>query len=75
MNERIKELIEQSGLTIPKDSEYNGHVYTHALERLTAAIVKETIKEFSYQLYWYGIDHANNPAFYKAIENTEKNLT
>jgi len=41
MNERIKELAEQSGLNIPVDTEYNGHIYRHALEKFAQLIVRE----------------------------------
>jgi hypothetical protein len=41
MNERIQELAEQSGLNIPADTEYNGHIYRHALEKFAKLIVRE----------------------------------
>lgn len=43
MNERIRQLAEQSGLKIPADVEYNGHIYRHALEKFAASIVKECL--------------------------------
>jgi hypothetical protein len=41
MNERIKQLAEQAGLKIPVDTEYNGHIYRHALEKFAQLIVRE----------------------------------
>ena len=43
MNERIKELAEQAGITLPADTEYNGHVYRNALEKFARLIVQECI--------------------------------
>ena len=43
MNERIRKLAEQSGLKIPLDAEYNGHIYRHALEKFAQLIVRECI--------------------------------
>jgi hypothetical protein len=33
MNKRIKQLAEQAGIVIPKDSEYNGHIYRNTIEK------------------------------------------
>jgi hypothetical protein len=41
MNERIRQLAEQAGIVIPKDSEYNGHIYRNSIERFAELIVKE----------------------------------
>ena len=43
MNERIRKLAEQSGLNIPLDAEYNGHIYRHALEKFAELIIQECI--------------------------------
>ena len=43
MNERTKELAEQAGLKMPVDTEYNGHIYRHALEKFAKLIVQECI--------------------------------
>lgn len=43
MNQRIKELAEQSGLEIPDDTDYNGHIYRNALEKFAELIVKECL--------------------------------
>jgi hypothetical protein len=43
MNERIKKLAEQAGLNIPVDTEYNGHIYRHALEKFAKLIVGEVL--------------------------------
>ena len=43
MNERIRKLAEQSGLNIPLDTEYNGHIYRHALEKFAKLIVSECV--------------------------------
>ena len=39
MNERIKELAEQAGITLPADTEYNGHIYRNALEKFALSII------------------------------------
>ena len=41
MNERIRELAEQAGIVIPKDSEYNGHIYRNTIEKFARLIVQE----------------------------------
>ena len=41
MNERIRELAKQAGIAIPKDSEYNGHIYRNAIEKFAQLIVDE----------------------------------
>ena len=41
MNERIRELVKQAGIVIPKDSEYNGHIYRNAIEKFAQLIVDE----------------------------------
>ena len=41
MNERIKELAEQAGITLPADTEYNGHIYRNALEKFANSIIAE----------------------------------
>ena len=41
MNKRIKQLAEQAGIVIPKDSEYNGHIYRNAIEKFAQLIVDE----------------------------------
>ena len=41
MNTRIKQLAEQAGIVIPKDSEYNGHIYRNTIEKFARLIVKE----------------------------------
>jgi len=47
MNERIRELAEQSGIVIPKDSEYNGHVYRNTIEKFAKLIIQECIKTYN----------------------------
>jgi hypothetical protein len=44
MNEQIKKLAEQAGIVIPKDSEYNGHIYRNTIEKFAALIVKDCIR-------------------------------
>ena len=44
MNERIRQLAEQAGLKMPVDTEYNGHIYRHALEKFAKLIVQDCIK-------------------------------
>ena len=41
MNEQIKILAEQAGIVIPKDSEYNGHIYRNSIEKFAKLIVQE----------------------------------
>lgn len=41
MNKRIKELVEQSGIELPDDSAFNGHIYKNSLEKFAASIVNE----------------------------------
>jgi hypothetical protein len=41
MNERIRLLAEQAGLKMPVDTEYNDHIYRHALEKFAKLIVQE----------------------------------
>lgn len=43
MNERIRQLAEQAGIVMPKDSEYNGHVYRNSIERFARLIAQECI--------------------------------
>ena len=43
MNERIQTLAKQSGITLPDDLEFNGHVYQNALERFATSIARECI--------------------------------
>jgi hypothetical protein len=44
MNDRIKQFAEQAGLKLPVDTEYNGHIYRHALEKFAKLIVQDCIK-------------------------------
>jgi len=44
MNERIRELAKQSGIDLPDDSVYNGHIYKNAIERFAELIVQECIQ-------------------------------
>ena len=41
MNDQIKQFAEQAGLKLPVDTEYNGHIYRHALEKFAKLIVRE----------------------------------
>jgi len=43
MNKRIQEMAEQAGIVIPKDSEYNGHIYRNSIEKFAKLIVQECI--------------------------------
>jgi hypothetical protein len=45
VNEQIRKLAEQSGLKIPLDAEYNGHIYRHALEKFAQLIVRECVEQ------------------------------
>ena len=44
MNQRIRELAEQAGLKMPVDTEYNGHIYRHALEKFAKLIIKDNLQ-------------------------------
>ena len=48
MNERIKQLAEQAGIVIPKDSEYNGHIYRNTIEKFASLIVRECASRVDY---------------------------
>jgi hypothetical protein len=48
MNERIKQLAEQAGIVIPKDSEYNGHIYRNTIEKFARLIVRECANRVDY---------------------------
>jgi len=48
MNERIKLLAEQAGIVIPKDSEYNGHIYRNTIEKFARLIVRECAQRVDY---------------------------
>jgi hypothetical protein len=41
MNERIRLLAKEAGIVIPKDSEYNGHIYRNSIEKFAELIVRE----------------------------------
>jgi hypothetical protein len=41
MNDKIKLIAEQSGIELPEDSAYNGHIYKNSLEKFATSIVKE----------------------------------
>jgi hypothetical protein len=46
MNKRIKQLAEQAGIVIPKDSEYNGHIYRNTIEKFAQLIVQDCASLF-----------------------------
>lgn len=41
MNERIKQLIKQSGIELPDDSAFNAHIYRNSLERFAQLLEKD----------------------------------
>jgi hypothetical protein len=41
MNEQIKELARQAGITIPADTEFNGHIHRNALEKFAKLLEQE----------------------------------
>jgi hypothetical protein len=45
VNEQIRKLADQSGLKIPLDAEYNGHIYRRALEKFAQLIVRECVEQ------------------------------
>ena len=48
MNEQIRELAKQAGIVIPKDSEYNGHIYRNAIEKFAQLIVDECVSLYTH---------------------------
>ena len=48
MNTQIKQLAEQAGIVIPKDSEYNGHIYRNTIEKFARLIVRECAQRVDY---------------------------
>jgi hypothetical protein len=72
MNERIKELAEQAWDATAVSADF-GHPVSFA-EKLSELIVKQTIHEMTAQMFYYGIDEANNPSFYKAIDKTKEHF-
>ena len=72
MNERIRELAEQAWDATAISVDF-GHPVSFA-EKLSELIVKQTIDEMTAQMLYYGIDEANNPSFYKAIDKTKEHF-
>jgi len=66
MNERIEELADQAKLTVVQE------MFEPEMEKFAELIVKETISEMIRQMWNYGIDESNNPAFYKAVDKTKE---
>jgi hypothetical protein len=73
MNERIRELAEQAGST-HKQSLGVYQFYEHELKEFAKLLVEQTINEMTAQMFYYGIDEANNPSFYKAIDKTKQHF-
>jgi len=59
-NERVRNLYEI------------GPVQRCSVEDFADAIINECISELTNNLFFHGIDHSNDPEFYKAIEKTKK---
>ena len=75
MNERIKELVIQAEAAADEIFDRKGKIYSEiVMEKFAELIVKETILQMCIQMLEHGDDQSNNPAFYKAIEGTEKYL-
>lgn len=72
MNERIKELYDKLGLDFKNFQRVT--VTESDMQYFAELIVKETILQMCIQMLEHGDDQSNNPAFYKAIEGTEKYL-
>ena len=49
MNPKIKKLAQQSGLEIPADTEFNGHIHRNALEKFAELIVQECAEFVRYK--------------------------
>ena len=41
MNRRIQELAQQAGITLPADTEYNGHIFKNSIERFANLLEQE----------------------------------
>ena len=75
MNERIMELAMQAadGM-LSYDAEGEFRLNQQEVFKLSELIVKQTIHEMTAQMFYYGIDEANNPSFYKAIDKTKEHF-
>ena len=75
MNERIKELArEAADGMLSYDAEGEFRLNEKEVFKLSELIVKQTIHEMTAQMFYYGIDEANNPSFYKAIDKTKEHF-
>jgi hypothetical protein len=77
MNERIRELAEQAGFSFKyktaPDELNPGHT-RQDLEKFAELIVKDCLNELCNQMDHFNIDLSNLPAWYKALEQTEKSF-
>lgn len=69
MNDRILDLAKQAGLKGSSET-----TMSPIEQKFSELIVKETLDEMLTQMWIYGIDESNNPAFYKAIGKTKRHF-
>jgi len=74
MNERIKELAEQSGLNIPVDTEYNGHIYRDALEKFAKLIVMECYEHCKGEMLDKEVADTNELTYNDAVSDCANGL-
>lgn len=76
MNEKIKQLAEQSDIFIDKSNcavtGNNTEIIGWHIEEFAHKIVEETINELCQQMWSLGIDFSNYPGIYSAFNATEK---
>jgi hypothetical protein len=65
-NHEILKIADQAGLTPVVE------MFEDEVVKFSQLIASAAIEQLITQMLFHGIDEANNPAFYKALENTEK---
>ena len=74
MNERIQLLAEQAGLKMPADTEYNGHIYRHALEKFAKLIVSECYEHCKGQVLDKEVADTNELTYNDAVSDCANGL-
>jgi hypothetical protein len=72
MNERIEELYKQSFIEVRDENSFPCMIFSK--QKFANLLVKETISKMTQQLDTHGDNQANNPAYYKAINDTFKHF-
>jgi hypothetical protein len=67
-NHEILKIADQAGLTPVVE------MFEDEVVKFSQLIASAAIRELLQQMWNHGIDEANHPAFYKALENTEKHF-